>query len=174
MLSYGSEGLTLVRIRIQSILARVPGMSADMASKLGRIWLPLITLALVPIRSAGAADDGDAPDPIDKFYSECISQHGSTAGMSECTRQAAGMWDAEMNKAYNKLLGLLGPGKAGSLRESQRAWVQFRDQEFHAIEDIYSLLSGTMYVPAQEYSRLRITKERTLLLRHYIHLLEGG
>ena len=81
------------------------------------------------------------------------------------------MWDAEMNKAYNKLLNLLGPTKSHALRESQRAWIMFRDQEFRAIDDIYSLLQGTMYVPAQEYSRLRLVKERTLLLRHYVSLI---
>jgi len=76
-----------------------------------------------------------------------------------------------MNKAYNKLLNLLGPTKSQALRESQRAWIMFRDQEFRAIDDIYSLLQGTMYVPAQEYSRLRLVKERTLLLRHYVSLI---
>jgi hypothetical protein len=83
------------------------------------------------------------------------------------------MWDAEMNKAYNKLLHLLGPTKGQAVRESQRAWILFRDQEFHAIDDIYSLLQGTVYAPAQEYSRLRLTKERTLLLRHYVSLIKA-
>ena len=81
------------------------------------------------------------------------------------------MWDAEMNKAYDKLLNFLGPTKSQALRESQRAWIMFRDQEFRAIGDIYSLLQGTMYVPAQEYSRLRLVKERTLLLRRYVSLI---
>ena len=135
------------------------------------LLLLLLLLCSVQVRAAGATDDDTTTDPIDKFYNECIDRNGSTAGMSDCTRQAARMWDAEMNKAYNKLLNLLGPTKSQALRESQRAWIMFRDQEFRAIDDIYSLLQGTMYVPAQEYSRLRLVKERTLLLRHYVSLI---
>jgi hypothetical protein len=33
--------------------------------------------------------DDTTPAPIDKFYNECIDQNGSTAGVSDCTRQAA-------------------------------------------------------------------------------------
>jgi uncharacterized protein YecT (DUF1311 family) len=128
-------------------------------------------LCSVHVRAAEATNDDATLDPIDKFYNECIERDGSTASMSDCTRQAAKMWDAEMNKAYNKLLHLLGPTKGQAARESQRAWILFRDQELHAIADIYSLLQGTMYAPAQEYSRLRLTKERTLLLRHYVSLI---
>src|SRR5271165_4822993 len=99
------------------------------------------------------ATDENTPGPIDKFYNDCIGRNPSTAGNLDCTRQAAKMWDAEMNNAYKNLLNLLGPTKSEALRESQRAWILFRDQEFHAIGDIYSLLQGTMYLPAEEYSR---------------------
>ena len=133
--------------------------------------LLLFWLCSVHVRAAEATDEDATLDPIDKFYNECIERDGSTASMSDCTRQAEKMWDAEMNKAYNKLLHLLGPTKGQAARESQRAWILFRDQEFHAIGDIYSLLQGTMYAPTQEYSRLRLTKERTLLLRHYVSLI---
>lgn len=136
-------------------------------------FAPTCLLLLSSVRAwAGADTNENLADPIDTFYNECIDRNSSTAGMLDCTRQAERMWDAELNKVYDKLLNLLGPAKSQALRESQRAWITFRDQEFLALGDIYSLLQGTMYLPAQEYSRLRLVKERTLLLRHYVSLIE--
>jgi uncharacterized protein YecT (DUF1311 family) len=155
----------------QSIFPKLSDWIIYKAWEFAPMCLLLLLLCSAQVRAAGPTDDDTTPDPIDKFYNDCIDRNGSTAGMSDCTRQAARMWDAEMNKAYNKLLNLLGPTKSQALRESQRAWILFRDQELRAIGDIYSLLQGTMYVPAQEYSRLRLLKERTLLLRHYVSLI---
>jgi uncharacterized protein YecT (DUF1311 family) len=76
----------------------------------------LLLFCSVLVWAAGATDDDTTTDPIDKLYNGCIDRNGSTAGMSDCTRQAAKMWDAEMNKAYNKLLKLLGPTKSRALR----------------------------------------------------------
>lgn len=105
--------------------------------------------------------------PIDRFYEECIDKNASTAGMLDCTEKAFKKWDAELNRVYGELLKKLPPGKAADLRKAQRDWIIYRDSEFKLIDSLYGEMQGTMYVPAHAYARLRIVRERTLLLTHY-------
>jgi hypothetical protein len=82
----------------QSIFAKLSDWIIYKAWECAPKCLLLLLLCLGQVRAAGATDDDTTPEPIDKFYNDCIDRNGSTAGMSDCTWQAARMWDAEMNK----------------------------------------------------------------------------
>jgi uncharacterized protein YecT (DUF1311 family) len=116
-----------------------------------------------------AVEEGEV-HPIDRFYDHCIDKNGSTAGMVECTEKAYGKWDAEMNRVYGALLKALPPKKAAVLEQSQRDWLTYRDSNQKLIDAVYAGLQGTMYVPMHAYARLRLVRERTLLLTGYLEL----
>jgi uncharacterized protein YecT (DUF1311 family) len=112
--------------------------------------------------------------PIDLFLDSCMDKDPSTAGMVNCTDEAIKMWDNELNKYYRLLVSTLDGESVNSLKSAQLEWIAFRDKEFINIENIYSKMEGTMYIPMQLFARLEIIKARTLQLQDYYELLTEG
>src|SRR4051794_18482023 len=113
----------------------------------------LVFAITVAISMLSAYSQDEKQHPIDRFYDECVDKNGSTAGMVECTEKAYKKWDTELNRVYGELLKKLPREKTADLKKAQRNWLTYRDAEFKAIAAVYSGLEGTMYVPAQVYSR---------------------
>lgn len=103
---------------------------------------------------------------IDKFEEVCISKNSTTAGMANCAYEARKKWDAEMNKYYKLLMAALDKKGQNELRESQLAWIKFRDAEFKSIENMYNQMA-TMYIPVRSGDRMDIVKQRALQLKSY-------
>jgi uncharacterized protein YecT (DUF1311 family) len=112
------------------------------------------------------------PNPIDKALEACIDKDPSTAGMTRCIDTAYEAWDKELNRNYATLMGRLKPAGKQSLKNAQVEWLRFRDAEFKLIDDIYSTLQGTMYIPMRVSERVEIVKKRALALASYSDLAE--
>jgi uncharacterized protein YecT (DUF1311 family) len=122
------------------------------------------------------AENSGAPDvtyPLDEFLDQCLAQpnHGSTAGQVECTDDARNRWDDEMNQDYRRLADHLLPKTQTTLRDAQRRWLQYRDADDRLVDAVYELTKGTMHVPMQAYSHLRLVRERSLVLKSYFTAL---
>lgn len=122
------------------------------------------------------AENSGAPDvsyPLDGFLDQCLDQpnHGSTASQVDCTNQAAQRWDQEMNQDYQRLTSRLPPKAQALLQNAQRCWLRYRDADQLLIDAAYELTKGTMYVPMQAYSHLRLIRERSLALKSYFTVL---
>ena len=76
-----------------------------------------------------------------------------------------------MNVAYKALMKELPVEGQNALREAQREWIKYRDKEFEAIDSVYSQMEGTMWIPIRIESRVRVVRERVLMLRHYLEIL---
>lgn len=111
-------------------------------------------------------------DPDGK-YQECLSDKNNltTAGITNCTNQAAEDWDTELNKIYKELLSKLTPEGKQSLKAAQRQWIKFRDKEYQFISDMYNRIKfqGTMYIPVRAKEVLTVTKRRALKLKGYLN-----
>ena len=105
---------------------------------------------------------------IDDSLSRCIDQHPTPSEQAACVEEALGSWDTAMNAAYQKLTERL-PSKS-ALLGAQRAWLAFRDAEYLLIDSIYETLPSQEYRFLHAYSRLRLTRERALLLKKYLAL----
>ena len=66
----------------------------------------LTIAAMLGIALAVSMPAQDAKDPIDRNLDACLNSPAgsSTAGQSDCASKAYAAWDAELNKAYQKLL----------------------------------------------------------------------
>jgi uncharacterized protein YecT (DUF1311 family) len=122
------------------------------------------------------AENSGSPDvsyPLDGFLDQCLDQpnHGSTASQVECTNQAAQRWDQEMNQDYQRLASRLPPKAQALLQDAQRCWLRYRDADQLLIDAAYETTKGTMYVPMQAYSHLRLIRERSLVLKSYFTAL---
>jgi len=126
----------------------------------------IATLVVVLISTLTLPAQGE--HPIDKFESDCLSQEGNdtTAGIANCNYEAQKKWDAELNKYYKLLMGILDKDAKSELKESQLAWIKFRNAEFKNIENIYNQMA-TLYIPVRAADKMRIVKERALRLKSY-------
>jgi uncharacterized protein YecT (DUF1311 family) len=126
-----------------------------------RPWFPLLP-----------AQTAEKRHPIDMRLDECLKKDPSTAGMLECLGKAYTSWDAELNAIYKKLLASLPAEGQNALRESQRAWLKYRDQEFLLLEKLYGLMEGSMYQTMQAADRVDFVRKRALELSSYLDVLE--
>ena len=71
----------------------------------------------------------------------------STAGMIDCNTREWAVWDERLNRAYNTALKGADPKLATALRQTQRAWLQWREQrcKLPAIENEGGSIVGPLY-----------------------------
>jgi len=106
--------------------------------------------------------------PTDDSLDQCIDQHATPSEQTSCLEEALGRWDEAMNADYKKLTERL-PSKS-TLVEAQRTWLAFRDAEYPLLDSIYETLPSQEYQFVHGYWRLRLTRERALLLKKYLAL----
>jgi uncharacterized protein YecT (DUF1311 family) len=97
--------------------------------------------------------------------------NASTAGQTQCQGTAMRSYDHRMNAAYTTLLRILPPMAGEQLRQSQRAWLAFRDRERVTRDAIFATRQGTMYVPMQASAETEVTRVRALQLENYRNVM---
>lgn len=110
--------------------------------------------------------------PIDKYLDSCMEKDYSTFGMVKCTEEAIQMWDDELNKYYKLLMKILDEESAKTLKASEIQWIEFKEKEMKNIEQIYSKMEGTMYIPMKYYAKMEVIKTRALQLANFYDLLK--
>ena len=128
-------------------------------------YVLLILITFLPTFSF--SEESTSKHRIDVWLEQNISKDPSTAGMRAAINQAREMWDAEMNKVYNRLMARLSPEQQNALRESQRAWLTFRDAEGKAISSIIASKDGTMWQLSATDEGMQLIRSRVLRLLTY-------
>jgi len=109
--------------------------------------------------------------PIDIEEEKCLNKDLTTAGMANCSYEAREKWDKELNRYYKLLFTVLNEQKKAKLKESQLAWIKFRDLEFENIENMYPQ-DASMYIPIRQSDKSDIVKQRALQLKAYYEALK--
>ncbi len=123
----------------------------------------LLAVALCCITSVSAQA---AEDPIDNALNAALARDLSTADQLAAIETARSGWDARLNAVYRELQSQLPEDSATRLRQSQRAWLAFRDAEHAALDALYAETEGTLFRPMQAL-------DRVALLRHRVQELES-
>jgi uncharacterized protein YecT (DUF1311 family) len=124
--------------------------------------------------SARAADPGASPtpDPIDQKIQDLIDKsNGSTPAMVEVAREGAQLWDQELNRVYQELMQRLPAEDQAILKESQQAWIKFRDSNSKMIGEVYGHARGTENRVFAAEERLEVIKSRAVVLRDYLEVV---
>lgn len=152
-------------------------MPGRLPSRHARLALPLAILCLaLPAPPARALDNPDAPDYVAEFESRAapyltrIDQDGDrTSDISADYGAYERFLDHELNTAYAKLMAKLDAGAKESLRQSQRAWLTWRDREFHFIAENWTPQNfGSSYTLSAGGYRTTLIKDRVVLLLNYL------
>jgi uncharacterized protein YecT (DUF1311 family) len=119
-------------------------------------------------RLAGAAKDAatQAESCIGAVTIACQQQPGgsSTHGMIACNTREWAVWDERLNRSYTAALKGAEPKLATALRETQRAWLQWREKscKLPAIDNEGGSIVGPLYTGCMSYA----TARQALWLQH--------
>ena len=94
--------------------------------------------------------------------------YGSQAEASGCAHREFQAADAELNKAYNRLAGILDADEKALLKESELAWIKYRDSNCTFESSQYA--GGTMRPMIESFCMARVTKARTAELKEQFEL----
>jgi uncharacterized protein YecT (DUF1311 family) len=89
--------------------------------------------------------------------------NGSQAEASGCAHREYLAADAELNKTYNRLAGILDADEKALLKESELAWIKYRDSNCTFESSQYA--GGTMRPMIESFCLARVTKARTAELK---------
>lgn len=136
----------------------------------------LLLLRILLLAHSAFAQTDERDHPIDVWTIACVDANPSTRGMRECLVVAYSEWDAELNRVYQELVGLvriddpeLDYEAEERLRAAQRAWTEFRDAEFEFLGNIYFRpLGGTMWWVVAAETRVDFIRQRTKELGEYL------
>jgi uncharacterized protein YecT (DUF1311 family) len=133
--------------------------------------IPLIALMIFlfysPFQYAGVPGE----HAIDTWLTGCMDKDPSTRGMNSCLGQAYEKWDVELNRVYRELSGKLDMEARAVLRETQRAWIAFRDRELAWLAKFYGGMDGTMYSTMLAADRVELVRKRALTLLSLLDVL---
>src|ERR1044071_6376928 len=93
---------------------------------------------------------------------------GSQAEANDCAYQEYKAADAELNKVYGQLAGVLDAEDKASLKESELAWIKYRDAT--CVFESSQYKGGTMRGMIESFCLTRVTKARTADLKDQYEL----
>jgi uncharacterized protein YecT (DUF1311 family) len=94
--------------------------------------------------------------------------YGSQAEATGCARREFQAADAELNKAYNRLAGILDADEKALLKASELAWIKYRDSNCTFESSQYA--GGTMRPMIESFCLARVTRARTAELKEQYEL----
>ncbi len=135
----------------------------------------LILSVFILLSMVGKSQSKEKEHPIDKDWRKCVESYGSNyskSAMFECHDIAYKKWDAELNNNYKILMGKLDETGKTALRNTQIAWIKFRDSEFKVLSSIQTILNESYYDEIALGNRREIVKQRVLELKSHFDNLE--
>jgi uncharacterized protein YecT (DUF1311 family) len=113
---------------------------------------------------------------VEQLLSKWINIDYGDFGMRDAGYAAARHYDSLMNKYYKKLSSVLKGDDRNTLKQAQKAWLSFRNNETKLVETIskdeYSG-GGTMQQLTEASEYLSLVKNRTIVLyEHYVRAMQ--
>jgi uncharacterized protein YecT (DUF1311 family) len=93
---------------------------------------------------------------------------GSQAEASRCAYEEYKTADAELNRIYGRLAGVLDAEDKAALKDSELAWIKYRDST--CVFESSQYKGGTMRPMIESFCLTRVTKARTSELNEQFEL----
>ncbi|WP_292532462.1 lysozyme inhibitor LprI family protein [Methylocystis sp.] len=101
---------------------------------------------------------------------DCSGLDTQTA-MNLCAGDNFKQSDAELNAVYQKLLSKISPGGQSKLREAQKSWIRYRDQQCEF--DTMGTIGGSIHSMMLWQCLTDLTAQQTKMLQHQLNCQEG-
>lgn len=84
-------------------------------------------------------------DALDKITKVCAENAKSTQETNQCLYDAMTRWDSILNTEYKLLMNTQSGDFKTALRDSQRAWIKYRDAYFESVNKYFQQEQGTIW-----------------------------
>jgi uncharacterized protein YecT (DUF1311 family) len=103
-----------------------------------------------------------------------MDKASSQADMNGCSYANYEAADKKMNALYQRQMERLSKGSQRTLRDSQRAWLKYRDAAYSYEVEWAGPCQGTICPLLRNQSLLKLTEQRIATLQNYVDCTEGG
>lgn len=107
---------------------------------------------------------------VEQKAAAVVDQYSSTNSMYKSADVEYKELDKLLTKYYQRLMGMLNQEQQAKLRESQRAWLKFREKQYEYYDIQYSNRGGRMWGPLAEGDKNYIMKHR---LNELVRMIEN-
>ena len=109
-----------------------------------------------------AIQETDGFHPIDRMVAKAEEKYGASTATALVYGQATDLWEKERNATYQKLMKTLPPGLQEQLQATERAWMEFRDQQRELLTMVRAEYDpdGTMWLSERNLAIMIVTKRR--------------
>jgi len=119
-----------------------------------RLFIALLAFSLIGLRAQDF-------HPIEQKERAKLSEAVTTADMVEPQLAAYKQWDHLLNIVYQEIKAEVNPGYFSIIRNSQRAWITFRDARIQEINHFYYReMQGTMWYAPAAGERVKLVQDR--------------
>jgi uncharacterized protein YecT (DUF1311 family) len=130
-----------------------------------RLRLFLLAAAALAV-SAGTPESAHAQAQHDR-----CSQAKTQTDINACAARDHRAADAELNRAYTRLMSVALPARREGIRVAQRAWIAFRDA--HCRSEASEYQGGSMQPMVLSFCLADVTRSRTAQLKERIEEVQG-
>ena len=128
----------------------------------------IVLCALLVALCAAAVTVGAGAKAQKQRETHPCESRSSQAEASRCAYEEYKAADAELNKVYGQLAGVLDAEDKASLKESELAWIKYRDTT--CVFESSQYKGGTMRGMIESFCLARVTKARTAELKDQLEL----
>ncbi|WP_249653277.1 lysozyme inhibitor LprI family protein [Pectobacterium brasiliense] len=122
----------------------------------------LIALLFAFTTATYASDDfGKA---LDDQLTTCTNKAENTLATNDCFNIGSKAWDSELNKQYKLLLADQSEEFKANLKNSQVAWIKYRDSYLEAMRSFYMQQDSTIWGIVMSDAKLRVTRDKAIEL----------
>jgi uncharacterized protein YecT (DUF1311 family) len=123
-----------------------------------------LAIAMLCAPALASAQERTLEDSYSREYKACMDKSGGvTVAMLDCGSAEYAKLDATLNAAYREAANGLEPEQRNLLRDTQRAWLAYRDSSCSFMSRLGD--RGTMASLSDQSCLLRVTAERTRWLK---------
>ncbi|CNL05171.1 Uncharacterized protein conserved in bacteria [Yersinia pseudotuberculosis] len=99
---------------------------------------------------------------IDEGLDKCKDSVVSTMEIADCYGSSIDAWEAELNKQYKLLLQDQPKEIQADLRNSQRAWVKYKESYINAMKNFYSQERGSIWDLVMSESKKNVIRDKAI------------
>ena len=146
----------------------MPGLEKEMKNILKYLLVVLLCFVFFNMTKPAWAYEADEKHAIDIELEKRIEADSSTFGIMGAYTQATFEWGKLLNQNYQALMQKLNEEDQARLRETQRAWIKYRDLEFAFSNQYWGGFQGTMYRVVAGVYQANVVRDRALRLESYL------
>ncbi|MHA7845639.1 lysozyme inhibitor LprI family protein [Serratia sp. D1N4] len=99
---------------------------------------------------------------LDEQLDKCRESALSTLDSVDCYTKSTNEWEKELSKQYKLLLQDQPKEIQTDLRNSQRAWVKYKESYISAMESFYSQERGSIWGIVMSESTMNVTRDKAI------------